>query len=150
MELASFIIGFLGFATSLVGVVITVRLSKRTNEIKIEIEKRYSKSLALFKYSEKKNEYSAILKRIRETLFDCGSSDISARDLSDLDLTLHKIRSDIMNIDDEKTKDLESTISNVIDMLNNTVMETENKNITIATSLSEIISFLESYTHFGG
>ena len=150
MDLASLIIGILGFVTSLVGVVITIRLSKRTNEIKKEIEKKYSKSLALIRYSEKKNDYSAILKRIRESLFDCGSSDISVRDLSDLDLTLHKIRSDIININDEKTKELESTISNVIDMLNNTVMDTENKNTTIATSLSEIISFLESYTHFGG
>lgn len=147
MNVASLVLSAIGAFLSLISIYITIKLTKRTSELRKEIKTKYDNSRAINRFNEKKYENLSKINEIKEAIISNINEELSLKTLDDLHLFINRIQKNLSPIQDKRLEDGKKVIENLKSILENTNLDAESKNKMILENLREIIVFLESYEY---
>lgn len=150
MNLASFIVSIVGCLLSLIGILITLHLTKRTKRIEDDLSNKFNNKLSTSHFNENRIEYVNRLTSIRDEIIANPSSDLSFDCWTKLDELLKKINVDVKSNENAYFKEASELLIALSGDINDKNSQITDRNKNIVSNLNALIAILNSNLLIGG
>lgn len=147
MSIASFILSIVSVVLGVVSIYITLKLTKRTSELREEIRIKYDNSRAAARFNEKKLENIDKINNIKKQIIENIDQEPSLEALDELYLTIKRIQKNLLLLKGKEVEEAKKTVEGLKSALEYTEFGSQEKNKIILEYLRDIIIFLESYEY---
>ena len=150
MNLASLIVSIVGCLLSLIGILITLHLTKRTKRIEDDLSNKFNNKLSTSHFNENRIEYVNRLTSIRDEIIANPSSDLSFDCWTKLDELLKKINVDVKSNENAYFKEASELLIALSSDINDKNSQITDRNKNIVSNLNALIAILNSNLLIGG